>query len=75
LLLGQGLNGKSLKALKGKTARAARRVYLSGKTKKILENRLNQFSGENCFSQNEADSERSAASLIKLPHVFRYAEH
>jgi integrase len=60
------LSQEFLKVVKGKTASSIRRVYLSEKAKKVLEIRLNQFSGENLFPQNEADGEQATASLIKL---------
>jgi integrase len=55
-----------LKVFKGKTASSIRRVYLSEPAAKILQLRLDRFTGENLFPQNEEDGREATKTLIKL---------
>jgi hypothetical protein len=54
-----------LRATKGKTKAAIRRVYLSEKAKKILSAGMERFDGENLFPQNDIDDEQTIKTLNK----------
>jgi integrase len=54
-----------LKVVKGKTKSSVRRVHLSDEAQKILSYRLNRFTGENLFPQNDIDSSPPTNTLDK----------
>jgi integrase len=60
------LDGGYLKVTKGKTASAIRRVHLSNKAAEVLCYRLEKFTGENLFPQNDVDGAASTATLDKM---------
>ncbi len=54
-----------LKVAKGKTKSSVRRVHLSDEAQKVLRHRLNRFTGENLFPQNDIDGCKPTDSLDK----------
>jgi integrase len=55
-----------LKVVKGKTKASIRQVHLSGEAQKVLSYRLNRFTGENLFPQNDVDGNKATGSLDKI---------
>jgi len=52
-----------LQVVNGKTKSSVRRVHLSEKAKKVLNYRMDKFSGENLFPQGDKDWQKPADSL------------
>jgi integrase len=55
-----------LQAVRGKTKASRRRVYLTDRTYKVLEYRLQKFDGEYLFPQNDIDGQQATSSICAL---------
>ena len=55
-----------LKVTKGKTKASVRQVHLSAKAMSVLRSRLQKFTGENLFPQNETDFRAATNGIEKL---------
>jgi integrase len=52
-----------LQVVKGKTDSSIRQVHLSQRARKVLQYRMDKFTGENLFPQNDIDGGRGTYSL------------
>jgi integrase len=55
-----------LQVVKGKTDTSIRQVHLSERARKVLQHRMDKFTGENLFPQNEMDGKKATSTLDRL---------